>query len=247
MRIAFCFFLSLLVLTASAFDAHNALDFAEGFAFGITDTITRNTTACVGDFFSLADYYNKGFEELEKGLNTKSSADLVRGITNLGHGIERTGNLLVDCGVISTALHVGEIGYKINQGQYISIVVTTVAAELLHKGHPITTNIKNTIDFWGKKEYYDSGKSLGKVIGLILAENDPATYVLYYRKGFEAVSEMFDLTTDAAGKVADGGKTAWDWAKDTANDVAEGAKDAAEKVADEAEDVAKKVGGWFHW
>jgi len=268
MRLAVCFVLVLLVLHTSAFDAENALDFAEGFAFGITDTITRNRTACTGDFVSMVEYFSQGFGELEKGLHVLKGSELVQGIKDVGHGIEKTGNLLVDCGVINTALHVTEIGYGIYQGEYISIVVGTVAAELLHKNHPITTNFKNAIHYWKEENFYESGKSTGEVVGLILAGTNPEAYAFFYQEGLAKISHIFKLTQkgtgtawewtedtagkvgegakDAAGKVADGAETAWDWTKETAGKVGEGAKDVAGKVADGGEtalDTVKDVAG----
>jgi len=250
----------LFTQSARAFDVHDGALFAEGFAMGIIATIPRNITKCRGDFPEMFGLFAAGFEELEHGFDI-SFQHALSGLQDIGRGIEKTGTMLVDCGIIDASLHIASIGESIKEGECFSLdIVEEVVFEIIHKDHPITTHFKEAIKNWNEGNYYDSGKAIGEIVALIIAGNTPSQYALLYLEAFEALSKLFDLTKkgaetvvdwgkETAGKVADVATDAVDQAGKVANKVADGAKEAVnqagnvmDKVGDGAKEAANQVG-----
>merc|ERR1711916_15137 len=142
-------------------------EFFLGIAEGMVQDV-GNLTKCINDAEGTYHAFDASFTEFKLAYSKKSKDDVELAFKELAVGVADFGAALKDCGVIKLAEDVAGIVKDLEAPQgWLKVLVKDVF-KIFKDRKEISADVKAAKDDWEKADFVDSGKAVGRILGLFL-------------------------------------------------------------------------------
>jgi hypothetical protein len=142
--------------------------FLEGMAVGLEIDI-GNVTECTKDANVTLGDFEKGFRDLENGINQLSRTLIERGLVEWAAGVLSMAKLLQQCGFVELAQDIYNIATEIMSGPAgIFKLVINEIVDIFYHGRSLINDFKLMISSFKAGDYYHAGVATGEILGILL-------------------------------------------------------------------------------
>ena len=190
MRFTAAYALLALVATASAIDTarfmrvsvteleqygkmesqKDVLNFIKGVAYGL-DVIMGDPAACVRDITNMTADFNDGVQLIAHGFKKLKVKYVVEGLLAFADGVEKLADAFKACGLERIAESVTKIVTEIKGGQ-IAVFIRDEVMHIWGHGRELVHLFKDVAAQWKAKEFYEAGKDVGEILGILLDQDN---------------------------------------------------------------------------
>jgi len=148
----------------------DVINFLKGVAVGL-DVIMGDPAACVKDIKNMTSDFNDGFQLIAHGIKTLSVKSVMQGLFAWADGIEKLADAFKACGLEKTADSIIKIVTEIKAGQLQAFIKDEIMHIWSH-GRELIQLFKDMVANWKDKNFYESGKDVGEVIGILIDQDN---------------------------------------------------------------------------
>jgi len=145
-------------------------NFLKGVAYGL-DVVMGDPTACIRDFTNMTSDFNDAVQLIAHGIKTLSVKAVVQGLFAFADGVEKVADAFKACGIEKTAESVIKIVEEIKSGQVTAFIRDEVMHIFSH-GRELIELFKDLVAQWKKAEFFEAGKDVGEVLGILIDQED---------------------------------------------------------------------------
>lgn len=162
--------LTMMLGSALAGPSQDTIRFLEGVVVGLEVQI-GNVTECTKDLeIGLSDFQN-AVADIEFGLRNINLDRLEKGITEFGAGLNIVSDAMRACGLNSLADDIAAIAADIQAGpDGVFKFIVGEAIKIFANEKELTTDFDNLISGFRTGNYFEAGRAVGDILGILLEE-----------------------------------------------------------------------------
>jgi len=153
----------------------DVVNFLKGVAVGL-DVIMGDPAACVKDIKNMTSDFNDGFQLIAHGIKTLNVKSVMQGLFAWADGVEKLADAFKACGLEKTADSIIKIVAEIKAGQLQAFIKDEIMHIWSH-GRELIQLFKDMVANWKDKNFYEAGKDVGEVLGILIDQDNTQVYV----------------------------------------------------------------------
>jgi len=153
----------------------DVLAFLKGVAVGL-DVIMGDPAACVRDIKNMTSDFNDAVQLISHGIKTLNVKAVMQGLFAFADGVEKLADAFKACGLEKMAESIIKIVTEIKSGQ----IQAFIKDEIMHiwsHGRELIHLFKDIGTQWKAKNFYEAGKDVGEVLGILIDQDNTQVYV----------------------------------------------------------------------